>query len=79
MKLIKKAQPVTVNKLANLNVGDKVRVQTVTHDGRNGSIVGIYNFTVLKVNKVTFEGQDKEGNVYQIDSRDDNWKVVARA
>tara|TARA_R110000868_G_scaffold103681_1_gene285332 strand:+ start:5963 stop:6196 length:234 start_codon:yes stop_codon:yes gene_type:complete len=77
MKLIKKAQTVTVNRLAKLNVGDKVRVQTVTHDGRNGSIVGIYNFTVLKINKVTFEGQDKEGNVYQIDSRDDNWKVVA--
>ncbi len=77
MKLIRKAQPVTVNKLANLNIGDRVEVRTYTHDGRCGTIEGIFNFNVLKVNKVTFEGQDKEGNVYLIDSRDDNWKVVA--
>jgi len=77
MKLIRKAQPVTVNKLANLNVGDKVLVKTFTPDGRNGTIVGEYCLGVVKVNKVTFEGQDKEGNVYLVDSRDDNWKVVA--
>jgi hypothetical protein len=79
MKLIRKAQPVTVNMLANLNIGDRVEVRTYTQgpDGRCGTIEGIFNFNVLKVNKVTFEGQDKEGNVYLIDSRDDNWKVVA--
>ena len=77
MKLIKKAQPKQVNKLANLNIGDRVVVKTYTHDGRNGTIVGTFRFNVLKVNKVTFEGQDKEGNVYLIDSREDNWKVVA--
>ncbi len=77
MKLIRKAQPVTVNKLANLNIGDKVLVKTFAPDGRNGTIVGEYRLEVVKVNKVTFEGQDKEGNVYLIDSRDDNWKVVA--
>ena len=77
MKLIKKAQPKQDNKLANLNVGDKVRVKTYAPDGRNGTIVGTFNFTVLKVNKVTFEGQDREGNVYLVDSRDDNWKKVA--
>ena len=77
MKLIKKAQPKQVNKLANLNIGDRVVVKTFAPDGRNGTIVGTYRFNVLKVNKVTFEGQDKEGNVYLIDSREDNWKVVA--
>jgi hypothetical protein len=77
MKLIKKAQPKQVNKLANLNIGDRVVVKTYTPDGRNGTIMGTYRFNVLKVNKVTFEGQDKEGNVYLIDSREDNWKVVA--
>jgi len=73
MKLIKKAQPVTVNKLANLNVGDRVRVKTSTPDGRNGAIVGKFDLEVIKINKVTFEGQDKDGNVYLVDSRYDNW------
>lgn len=77
MKLIKKAQPKQVNELANLNTGDKVEVKTYTPDGRNGTIMGTYNLTVLKVNKVTFEGQDKEGNVYLIDSRDEVWNKVA--
>ena len=76
MKLIRKAQPVTVNKLANLNIGDKVLVKTFAPAGRNGTIVGEYRLEVVKVNKVTFEGQDKEGNVYLIDSRDDNWTVL---
>jgi hypothetical protein len=76
MKLIKKAQPKQVNKLANLEVGDKVEVRTYTHDGRCGTIEGVFRFNVLKVNKVTFEAQDKEGNVYLIDSREDNWTVL---
>lgn len=76
MKLIKKAPQQANNKLEKLNVGDKVTLKTYTHDGRNGTIVGTFNFEVVKVNKVTFDGVDKEGNVYRID-QDENWKVVA--
>ena len=72
MKLIKKAQP----KQVNLNVGDKVRVTHLQGDGRGAVLTSKVRLEVLKVNKVSFDGQDKAGNVFRIDIDTDNWKKV---
>ncbi len=73
MKLIKKAQP----KQVNLNTGDKVQVVQIHEDGRGGVLTSKVRLEVLKVNKVTFDAQDKEGNVFRVDTDADTWKKVA--
>jgi len=72
MKLIKKTQP----KQVNLNVGDKVRVVQIHEDGRGAVLTSKARLEVVKVNKVTFDAQDKEGNVFRVDIDMDNWKKV---
>lgn len=72
MKLIRKAQP----KQVNLNVGDKVQVTHLQGDGRGAVLTSKVRLEVVKVNKVTFDAQDKEGNVFRVDIDTDNWKKV---
>ncbi len=73
MKLIKKAQP----KQVNLNVGDKVQVTEVYGDGRGGLLTSKVRLEVIAFYKVTFDAQDKEGNVYRLALVGDRWKKVA--
>jgi hypothetical protein len=77
MKLIKKAEPATINPLSNLDIGDKIIVQLYNHSYKSGSSLNSYKLQVIKINKVTFEAKDVEGNVYLVHSVADNWEKSA--
>ena len=78
MKQIKKIQKQEPKANTFVTVGEKVIFQHPNmHDGRNEWYEGAkVAMTVVKVNKVTFDGQDTEGNVYRIDVRNDRFQVA---
>jgi hypothetical protein len=78
MKLIKKIQKQEPTANTFVALGEKVVFQHPTiHDGRNGWYEGAkVPMTVVKINKVTFDGQDAEGNIYRIDVRNDRFQVA---
>ena len=53
------------------NVGDEIIVRTSQFDGRTTYPVTT-SMTVTKVNRITLIAEDKIGNVYKIDPREDN-------
>ena len=69
-RLIKQATPQTEQ--PTFNVGDKVYFSTTYHDGRSYDFIQTFG-TVVKVNRVTVDIEDKEGNVW----RENKDKVTA--
>ena len=69
-RLIKRATSQTEQ--STFNVGDKVCFFTTYHDGRSYDSIQTFG-TVVKVNRVTVDIEDKEGNVFR-ESKD---KVTA--
>ena len=67
MKLIQTAQ----QPQATYNVGDEIIVRTSQFDGRTTYPVTT-SMTVTKVNRITLLAEDKKGNVYKLDPREDN-------
>ena len=67
MKLIQTAPQPEVT----YNVGDEIIVRTSQFDGRTTYPVTT-SMTVTKVNRITLLAEDKKGNVYKIDPREDD-------
>ncbi len=67
MKLIQKAP----QQEATYNVGDEIIVRTSQFDGRTSYPVTT-SMTITKVNRITLLAEDKKGNVYKLDPREDN-------
>jgi hypothetical protein len=67
MKLIKKAQPVKVNLNDKFKAGQTIAVTTECHDGRGRYDHINHTYTVDKVNRVTIDITDKNGNTYRLD------------
>jgi hypothetical protein len=53
------------------NVGDEIIVRTSQFDGRTSHSFTT-SMTVTKVNRITLLAEDKKGNVYKLDPREDN-------
>lgn len=67
MKLIQPAQQPQVT----YNVGNEIIVKTYQFDGRTSYPITT-SMTVTKVNRITLLAEDKKGNVYKLDPREDN-------
>jgi hypothetical protein len=78
MKLIKKATKPEPTANILVQIGDRVAVQPpANHDGRGGwDLPPKIDMTVIKVNKMTFDGEDAEGNVFRVDVREDRFQVA---
>lgn len=53
------------------NVGDEIIVRTSQFDGRTTYPVTT-SMTITKVNRITLIAEDRKGNVYKLDPREDN-------
>jgi hypothetical protein len=69
-RLVKQATPQTEQ--PTFNVGDKVYFYTIYHDGRSYDSIQTFG-AVVKINRVTVDIEDKEGNVW----RENKDKVIA--
>ena len=56
---------------ATYNVGDEIILKMSIFDGRT-SRTKLVSMEVTKVNRITIVAKDKEGNVYNLDPREDN-------
>ena len=66
MKLIQKA----LQQEATYNVGDEIVLKLSIFDGRT-SQTKLVSMEVTKVNRITIVAKDKEGNIYNLDPRED--------
>ena len=55
---------------ATFNVGDEIVLKLSIFDGRT-SETKLVAMTVTKVNRITIVAKDKEGNIYNLDPRED--------
>ena len=66
MKLIKPAP----QQQATYKVGDEIVLKLSFFDGRT-SQTRLVSMEVIKVNRITIVAKDKEGNIYNLDPRED--------
>jgi hypothetical protein len=76
MKLIKKAQVVKQNLSEKFSVGQQIKVTKGCHDGRGGYDSFQFLYTVEKVNRVTIDIADDEGNVYRFNPKESPVEIV---
>lgn len=76
MKLIKKAPVVKQNLSDKFKAGQQIKVTKGYHDGRGGYESFQFLYTVEKVNKVTIDITDAEGNTYRFNPKESPVEIV---
>lgn len=77
MRIIKQAAKQETYADVFVAIGDIVKYQPKANpDGRGGyDLPRAIQMTVVKVNKFTFDAEDKNGTIYRLDIREDRFQV----